>query len=74
MNAVKPPMASTPRAMLRPAEGRLMCLGLFISKSIIEGHGGQIWAESVPGQGTTFHVTLPAPIVAVAAPSATSAA
>jgi signal transduction histidine kinase len=43
-------------------------LGLFISKSIVEGHGGQIWAESVPGQGTTFHVTLPAPIVAVGTP------
>lgn len=34
-------------------------LGLFISKSIIEGHGGKIWAESTPGRGTTFHFTVP---------------
>ncbi|HUQ07066.1 MAG TPA: HAMP domain-containing sensor histidine kinase [Kofleriaceae bacterium] len=35
-------------------------LGLFISRSIIEGHGGRIWAESIPGKGSTFHFTLPA--------------
>ncbi len=34
-------------------------LGLYISKCIIQGHGGRIWAESVPGQGTTFRFTLP---------------
>jgi signal transduction histidine kinase len=37
-----------------------MGLGLFICRGIVEQHGGQIWATSAPGQGTTFHVTLPA--------------
>lgn len=36
-------------------------LGLAICKSIIERHGGSIWAESLgSGQGTTMHFTLPA--------------
>lgn len=34
-------------------------LGLFISKSIIEAHGGRIWAESRLGAGATFQFTLP---------------
>jgi len=35
-------------------------LGLFISRSIVEGHGGTIWATSTPGQGTTLFFTVPA--------------
>jgi signal transduction histidine kinase len=27
-------------------------------RRIVEGHGGQVWAESTPGQGSTFHVVL----------------
>jgi two-component system, OmpR family, sensor histidine kinase VicK len=34
-------------------------LGLAICRSIINLHGGRIWATSVEGQGTTFHFTLP---------------
>ena len=34
-------------------------LGLYISKSIVEEHGGRIGAESVPGEGATFTVWLP---------------
>jgi signal transduction histidine kinase len=34
-------------------------LGLSIAQSLIEAQGGRIWAESTPGQGSTFRFTLP---------------
>jgi two-component system NtrC family sensor kinase len=35
-------------------------LGLFVSKQIVEKHGGRIWAESEPGRWARFSFTLPA--------------
>jgi PAS domain S-box-containing protein len=34
-------------------------LGLFITKNIVEAHGGRIWFESEENKGTTFHVAIP---------------
>lgn len=36
-----------------------MGLGLSIARSIVEAHGGRIWAESRPGEGTRVHFVLP---------------
>jgi PAS domain S-box-containing protein len=34
-------------------------LGLFISRELVSRHGGRIWVESEPGQGSIFYFTLP---------------
>jgi hypothetical protein len=47
--------------------GRGTGLGLSVSYGIVQEHGGAIFVESIPGQGTTFQVALPALVLAEAA-------
>jgi signal transduction histidine kinase len=44
---------------MRKDDRRGVGLGLYISKCIVQGHGGRIWAESRAGEGSTFWFTLP---------------
>jgi signal transduction histidine kinase len=46
------------KGMRRKAEG--LGLGLYITRMLVEAHGGTIWAESEPGAGATFRFKLPA--------------
>ena len=45
-------------------------MGLYITRSLVELHGGEIWYESRPGQGSTFHVTVPVAVPPIAADGA----
>ena len=37
-----------------------MGMGLSVSRTIVDAHGGRLWAENAPGGGAMFRVTLPA--------------
>ncbi len=51
------PFARTANALQSGEQGA--GLGLYITRSLVELHGGRIWVESRPGQGATFALTLP---------------
>ena len=58
MSRIFEPFTQVERVISRKRDG--VGLGLAITKNLVEMMGGKIWAESAPGQGTTFHVTIQA--------------
>ncbi len=51
-----------PGIEVRTGSGVGLGLGLHICREIMERHGGRVWADSVPGHGSTFWVSLPAAV------------
>jgi len=57
---IKPPELDRVFKAFHTTKSASLGMGLAICQSIIEAHGGRLWAESNIGPGTTFKVTLPA--------------
>jgi signal transduction histidine kinase/DNA-binding response OmpR family regulator len=49
-------------------------LGLALSRRLVELHGGRLWVESAPGEGSQFHFTVPIHVAASVAPTAAAGA
>lgn len=58
MKEIFEPFTQVERTLSRKRDG--VGLGLAITKNLVELMEGKVWAESIPGQGTTFHLMIPA--------------
>ncbi|MDD1760248.1 MAG: ATP-binding protein, partial [Methanothrix sp.] len=61
LNTIFEPFVQAERVISRKRDG--VGLGLAISKRLVELMDGKIWAESIPGKGSTFHFTILAEVM-----------